>query len=61
MFSFGLQSHITASKQVYCTSEFYKLRKPDGSDWQQLSDAIMPPTLLVFFFFLKKGNVKEYK
>jgi hypothetical protein len=49
MFSFGLQTHITPRRQVYYTSEFCKLRKPDGSDQQQLSDVIIPPTLLVFF------------
>jgi hypothetical protein len=45
MFSFGLQTHITSSKQVDCMSEFYKLRKPMGGDQQvqQLSDAKMPP------------------
>ena len=42
MLSFDLQTHITSSKQVDCTSEFYKLRKPMGSDQQQLSDEKYP-------------------
>jgi hypothetical protein len=57
MFSLGLQTHISSSKQVDCTSEFYKLRKPMGSDEQQLSDAKMPP----YYLFKKIGNGKEYK
>ena len=50
MFSFGLQTRITSNKQVDCTSEFYKLRKPIGSDQQQLSDAKMPQ----YYLFKKR-------
>lgn len=33
MFSFGSQTHVTRNKHgVYCTSKFYKLSEPTGSE-----------------------------
>lgn len=36
------QTRVTPNKHVgHCTSKFYKLSGPTGSDWRQLSDKII--------------------